>query len=62
MNVKVKFHVYNEELSARWRKVVDFTLWPLYPRGKSPRFPLYRRLGEKHSRSERGGDEDNSCP
>jgi hypothetical protein len=25
--------------------VVRFTPWPLYPRGKSPRYPLDRRLG-----------------
>jgi hypothetical protein len=25
--------------------VVSFTLWPLYPQGKSPWFPLDRRLG-----------------
>jgi len=29
----------------RWRWVVSFTSWPLYFRGKSPRFPLDSRLG-----------------
>jgi hypothetical protein len=38
-------------LSTRWRWVVSFTPLPLYPRGKSPRYPLDRRLGEPQSRS-----------
>jgi hypothetical protein len=37
--------------------VVSFTPRPLYPRGKSPRCPLGRRLGGPHNRSERCGDE-----
>jgi hypothetical protein len=31
--------------------VVSFTPLPLYPQGKSPRFPSYRRLDELQSRS-----------
>jgi len=27
-------------LGAIWRWVVNFTLWPFYPRGKSPRYSL----------------------
>jgi len=37
--------------------VVSFTLRSLYPQGKSPWYPLDRRLGGPHSRSGRG-DED----
>jgi hypothetical protein len=33
---------------------------PLYPQGKSPWYPLDRRLGGPHSRSECGGEEKNS--
>jgi len=33
------------ELGTRWKWVVRFTLRPLYPQGKSPWFPLCRRLG-----------------
>jgi hypothetical protein len=31
--------------SARWRWMVSFTPRPLYPQGKSPWYPLDRRLG-----------------
>jgi hypothetical protein len=37
--------------------VVNFTPRPLYPRGKSPRYPLERRLGGPQSRSGRSGEE-----
>jgi hypothetical protein len=42
--------------------VVNFTLQPLYPQGKSPWYPLDRRLGVPHSRSGRGGEEKISQP
>jgi len=42
--------------------VVISTPWPLYPRGKSPWYPLNRRLGEPHSQSGCGGEEKNSLP
>jgi hypothetical protein len=38
--------------------VVSFTPWPLYPQGKSPCYPLDRRLGGPQSRSGRGGEEN----
>jgi hypothetical protein len=38
--------------------VVNFTLRPLYPRGKSPRYPLERRLGGPESWSGRFEEED----
>jgi hypothetical protein len=33
-----------------------------YPQGKTPWYPLDRRLGGPHSRSRRGDDEENSEP
>jgi hypothetical protein len=41
-----------------WRWMVSFTPRPLYPRGKSPRYPLYRRLGGFQSPSGRRGYEN----
>jgi hypothetical protein len=49
-------------LDTKWRSVVSFTTWPLYPQGNSPSCPLDRRLGESQSRSWRGGEEKNSQP
>jgi hypothetical protein len=40
--------------------VVSFTLRPPYPQGKSPWYPLDRRLVRPQSRSGRGGEEKNS--
>jgi hypothetical protein len=40
--------------------VVSFTSRLLYPQGKRPWYPLYRRLGGPQSRSGRGGEEKNS--
>jgi hypothetical protein len=31
--------------STKWRHVVSFTLQPIYPSGKSNRYPLNRRQG-----------------
>jgi hypothetical protein len=42
--------------------VVSFTPRPLYPQGKSPWYPLERRLGGPQSRSGRDGLEKNSQP
>jgi hypothetical protein len=42
------------DLGSSWRWVVSFTPWPLYPRGKSPRYLLDRRLGGPQSRSGHG--------
>jgi hypothetical protein len=39
------------DLGTRWMAMVSFTPQPLYPRGKSPRYKLYRRLGGPQSRS-----------
>jgi hypothetical protein len=49
-------------LGSRWRWVVSFTPRPLYSQGKSPWYPLDRRLGGPYSRSGRGGGEKNSQP
>jgi hypothetical protein len=47
------------DLGSRWRWVVSFTPRPLYSQGKSPWYPLDRRLGGPQSRSGRGGEEKN---
>jgi hypothetical protein len=49
------------DLGTTWRWADSVTPRPLYPRGKSPRYPLDRRLGEPQSRSGRRGEE-NSWP
>jgi hypothetical protein len=50
------------DLGDRLRWVVSFTPRPLYPQGKSPWYPLDRRLDGSQSRSERGDEEKNSQP
>jgi hypothetical protein len=45
------------DLGTSWRWVVSFTPLPLYSQGKSPRYPLDRRLSEPQSRSGRFGEE-----
>jgi hypothetical protein len=40
-------------LGTIWRRVVSFAPLPLYPRGKSPRYPLDKRLGGSQGRSGR---------
>jgi hypothetical protein len=47
-------HIF--DLGTSWRWVVNFTPWPFYFRGKSPRYPL-DRLGGPQSRSGRSGEE-----
>jgi hypothetical protein len=42
--------------------VISITLRPLYRQGKSPWYPLDRRLGGIQSRSGRCGEEKNSQP
>jgi hypothetical protein len=42
--------------------VVSFTLRQLYLQGKSPWYPLDRRLGGIQSRSGSGGEEKNAQP
>jgi hypothetical protein len=44
-------------LVIRWRWVVSFTLLALHSWGKSPRYPLGRRLGGARSRSGHCGKE-----
>jgi hypothetical protein len=50
------------DLGSRWRWRVSFTPRPLYPQGKSPWYPLDRRLGGPQNRSGSGGEEKNSQP
>jgi hypothetical protein len=42
--------------------VVSFTPWPLYSQGKSPWYPLDRRLGGPQSQSGCSGEEKNFQP
>jgi hypothetical protein len=51
------------DLGTRWRWVVSFTSRTPYPQGKSPWYPLDRRLGGPQIRSgHSGGEEKNSQP
>jgi hypothetical protein len=50
------------DLGTRWRRVVSFTTRPLYSLGKSPWYPLDRRLDGTQNRSGLGGEEKNSQP
>jgi hypothetical protein len=44
------------DLSTSWRWVVSFTPLPLFPRRKSPWYPLDKNLGWSQSRSGRRGE------
>jgi hypothetical protein len=59
--VEVQLHPFFD-LGNRWRWLMSFTPRPLYPQGKSPWYPLDKRLGGPQSRSGRGGEEKNSQP
>jgi hypothetical protein len=50
------------DFGTRWRWVVSFTPRPVHLQGKSPWYPLDRRLSGPQSRSGRGGEEKNSQP
>jgi hypothetical protein len=50
------------DLGTRWRWVISFTPPPLYPQGKSPWYPLDRRMGGLQSRSVHRRKEKNSEP
>jgi hypothetical protein len=51
--VEVYLHAFFD-LGTGWRWVVSFTPRPFYPQGKSPWYPLDRRLGGPQSRFGRG--------
>jgi hypothetical protein len=59
--VEVKLHAFYD-LGTRWRWVATFTPRSLCPQGKSPRYPLDRRLRGPQSRSEHGVEGKNSQP
>jgi hypothetical protein len=48
------------DIGTRWRWVVSFTPRLFYRQGKSPWYPLDRKLSGTQSRSGRGGEEKNS--
>jgi len=50
------------DLGIRWRWVVSFTPRSFYSQGKSPWYPLDRRLGGPESCSGCSGEETNSQP
>jgi len=50
------------DLGTRWRLVVSFNPWSLYPQGTSPRYALDRRLGGPQNRSGRCGEKKNYKP
>jgi hypothetical protein len=45
------------DLGIRWRSMISFTPLPLYPQGKSPRYPLHDGLAGRQSQSGRCGVE-----
>jgi len=47
-------HIIN--LGPRWRLVVSFIPWLLYPWQKSPQYPLDRRMGQLQSQSRHTGE------
>jgi hypothetical protein len=49
-------------LNTRWRWVVSFTTWLLYPQGENPWYQLHKRLGGPQSQSGCSGEEKNSQP
>jgi hypothetical protein len=50
------------DLGTSWRWVVSSPPRSLYPQGKSPWYPLYRRLGGHYGWSGHCGEEKNSQP
>jgi hypothetical protein len=54
----IALRIFN--FAARWRGVVSFTPRSLYPQGKSPWYPLDRRLGGHQIRSGRSGEKKKS--
>jgi hypothetical protein len=52
--------VFFHKIGTRWKWVVNFTPWTLYPHGKNPWYLLDRRLGGPQSWSGHGGKEKTS--
>jgi hypothetical protein len=50
------------DLRTSWGLSGQLHAPPLYPRGKSPQWPLDRKLGEPHNRSGRREEEKNLVP
>lgn len=51
-----------QDLSARCRRVVSCTLWPLYLQQNSPWYPLDKSLARPHSQPGCGSKQNNLCP
>jgi hypothetical protein len=49
-------HTHTPNFSTRYRWVVGYTHRSDYPRGKSPQYPLDKRMGGPQGRSGRGGE------
>jgi hypothetical protein len=56
--VEIWLHAFFD-LGTRWLTVVRFTIRPLYPQGKTPRYPLDTRLGGPQSLSGRSVEDTN---
>jgi hypothetical protein len=56
MTPKNKVTTSSKTSLTSWSWVVSFTPRPLYPRGKSSRYPLDRRMGRSQDRPERRGE------
>jgi hypothetical protein len=54
VNVYIHIFLTSALVGGKWS--ASFTPRPLYPGGKNPRYPLYRRLGGPQNRS---GNEKN---
>jgi hypothetical protein len=50
------------DLGTRWRRVFSVTLLQIYFSGKSPQYPLYRRLDRPQNRSGRFGIKKKPMP
>jgi hypothetical protein len=50
------------DLGTRWRCVISFMPQLLYYQGKSPWYPMDRRLGKPQNWSGHSGEEKNSQP
>jgi hypothetical protein len=50
------------DLGTKWRRVISFTPWLIYPQGNRYGYPLDKRLGGTHSQSGPCGEEKIVAP